>query len=241
MICTRCLLFPRSSLSSLARHIPRPTHRLSSSSSSTTASPPPATSTSAAQPFSTPFTPSPHSSSSSSSSSPTHFRTPTPSKPPPPRSSMAAGAPLKGLNFVKGRDTPLAREDGEYPNWLWGLLEAGKFGKSKDGDDRVGGGGDLFSKSAKQRKLAARAARRAGNSASADDADAFAPDIPVYEQSIDLPAVEGGWRGVDVVASEGRGGEKAKMVREVREGLTRSLRTQRRKGIKEKNFLKGIR
>ena len=95
--------------------------------------PPPATSTSAAQPFSTPFTPSPSK---------------TPGIPPKdkqgdlknlPRSSVPAGAPLRGLGYIKGQEAPLAREDDEYPSWLWGLLSTGK-----EDIDSSGPMGDAF-------------------------------------------------------------------------------------------------
>lgn len=98
-------------------------------------SPPPATSTSAAQPFSTPFTPSPSK---------------IPGIPPKdnvgqlksaPRSSVPAGSPLRGLGYIKGQEAPLAREDDEYPSWLWGLLSAGKEESGASGQM-----GDAFGK-----------------------------------------------------------------------------------------------
>ncbi len=61
------------------------------------------------------------------------------------------------------------------------------------------------------------------------------PEVPIHEQSIDLPAVRGGYRGREL---DVEGGQRA---REAREELTRSLRGKRRKGIKEANFLKGMR
>lgn len=116
MICRRCsrLLLNRSSTS---KSFPAFTTAIARSSPE---SPPPATSTSAAQPFSTPFTPSPSK---------------TPGIPPKdqigqsksvPRSSVPAGSPLRGLGYIKGQEAPLAREDDEYPSWLWGLLSAAK-------------------------------------------------------------------------------------------------------------------
>lgn len=39
---------------------------------------------------------------------------------------------------------PLAREDGEYPDWLWGLLEGGKFGAGGTGPAASTSRGDLF-------------------------------------------------------------------------------------------------
>ena len=90
--------------------------------------PPPATSTSAAQPFSTPFTPSPS-------------KTPTippgssaKSQEPVAVSSVVAGTPLKGLGYIKGQEAPLAKEDSEYPEWLWGLLGTGVQGGEAEGE-----------------------------------------------------------------------------------------------------------
>lgn len=49
------------------------------------------------------------------------------------KSSVAAGTSLKGLNFLKGKDDPVAMEDHEYPDWLWGILRDKK--KEEDGVD----------------------------------------------------------------------------------------------------------
>ena len=87
--------------------------------------PPAATSTSAAQPFSTPTTPSPAPSSPPSQSSPGPGIT----------STVPAGTPLKGLGYFKGKDPPIAKEDHEYPAWLWGLLDEGKEGDRKDAEE----------------------------------------------------------------------------------------------------------
>ena len=129
MICQRC------SRPLLKCYLIPPTLRALSTpiAQSNPGSPPPATSTSAAQPFSTPFTPSPSK---------------TPGIPPKdqlgqsksvPRSSVPAGAPLRGLGYIKGQDAPLAREDDEYPSWLWGLLNTGK-----EDSDSSGPMGDAF-------------------------------------------------------------------------------------------------
>jgi large subunit ribosomal protein L54 len=83
-----------------------------------------------AQPFSTPLSSAPKTS---------------PAKNVAPRipSSAPAGTVLKGLNFVKGKQDPVALEDSEYPDWLWSVLE-------KKGSDASGAGaakgedGDLF-------------------------------------------------------------------------------------------------
>ena len=134
MICHRCTL--RLSLRSLI--YPPPPPQSTRPISSTTVhripdSPPPATSTSAAQPFSTPFTPSPLK---------TPGVTPKVGEQPAagleatqaPKSSTRAGTPLRGLGYIKGQETPLAREDAEYPEWLWGLLEGRKTEEEVVGD-----------------------------------------------------------------------------------------------------------
>ena len=135
MICTRCLrlrLLPTSSSTS----------RLTYSTSTSRTPPPPATSTSAAQPFSTPFTPSPY-----PANSPTHPPKHAPSsikssvQQQQPVSSLKAGTVLKGLGFEKNKEPPVAREDWEYPDWLWGLL-----GQGKEEGGKGGGGGDAFCK-----------------------------------------------------------------------------------------------
>ena len=96
-------------------------------------SPPPATSTSAAQPFSTPFTPSPSKTPGISPKDKSeHLKNV-------PKSSVPAGAPLRGLGYIKGQEAPLAREDDEYPGWLWGLLSTGK-----EDSDSSGPMGDAF-------------------------------------------------------------------------------------------------
>ena len=129
MICQRCnrLLSNRSLTSPYLRAFTTAAAR------SKPESPPPATSTSGAQPFSTPFTPSPSK---------------TPGIPPKdkpeqlknvPRSSVPAGASLRGLGYIKGHEAPLAREDDEYPSWLWGLLSTGK-----EESDSSGPMGDAF-------------------------------------------------------------------------------------------------
>ena len=38
------------------------------------------------------------------------------------RGSIPGGTELKGLNYVKGAPPLLAKEDDEYPEWLWTLL-----------------------------------------------------------------------------------------------------------------------
>lgn len=40
-----------------------------------------------------------------------------------PKSSCPAGTVLTGLNFIKGKQDPVALADEEYPEWLWQCLE----------------------------------------------------------------------------------------------------------------------
>jgi len=68
-------------------------------------------------------------------------------------------------------------------------------------------------KSAKARRVAAKKMR----AQAAANPDALVPRVPLYEQSVDLPAEAG-----------------------AREELTRAMRARRRKGIKEANFLKSM-
>lgn len=35
---------------------------------------------------------------------------------------------MKGLGYLKAKPTVLAKEDDEYPEWLWGILDEGKVG-----------------------------------------------------------------------------------------------------------------
>ena len=49
---------------------------------------------------------------------------------------------MKGLGYIKGQEAPLAREDKEYPEWLWKLLGSGD--KAEDADGAVG---DAFGES----------------------------------------------------------------------------------------------
>ncbi len=88
-------------------------------------------------------------------------------------------------------------------------------------------------KSAKQRRLASRLARQ-GSSSSSSQID-LAPEIPIHSQSIDLPAAKDGYKGRDVDVAE------VEAARRAREVLTGKMREKRRKGIKEANFLRGMR
>ena len=73
------------------------------------------------------------------------FVTPIPlSRPKPqtplPVSIRPTGSFLKGLNYLKGRDDPIALPEEEYPEWLWHCLDV----KAKDDGDDGEAAGDEF-------------------------------------------------------------------------------------------------
>ncbi|KAM0802342.1 mitochondrial ribosomal protein L37-domain-containing protein [Usnea florida] len=213
MICPRCtrLLSPSILHSATLRPLSTTSRLLHPES------PPPATSTSAAQPFSTPFTPSP---SKTPGIPPSSGTTPesAPKGPAHASSSVPAGTPLRGLGYIKGQEGPLAKEDSEYPDWLWGLLEPKQGALNADGVV-----GDAFAKSKKQRRLAAKAAR-ALDSGSHDSSQAV--QVPLEEQSIDLPGGMGGAEGQEAFKARGE--------------LTKAMRSARKRKIKESNYLKSL-
>ena len=43
-----------------------------------------------------------------------------------PESSCPAGEKMSGLNYLKNKPDVYAKEDGEYPEWLWGVLDVFK-------------------------------------------------------------------------------------------------------------------
>jgi large subunit ribosomal protein L54 len=53
------------------------------------------------------------------------------------KSSIPAGQPLKGLNFLKDKQDPVALADDEYPSWLWTILD-------RQEKKAEAGAGDLF-------------------------------------------------------------------------------------------------
>jgi len=52
-----------------------------------------------------------------------------------PLSSCPAGTVLKGLNYFKGKNDPVALPDEAYPEWLWRCLEVKK--KTNEGEEGV--------------------------------------------------------------------------------------------------------
>lgn len=160
-------------------------------------------------------------------------------------SSVPAGTPLKGLSYTKNGSDPIAEADSEYPSWLWTCLDEQGKGKSKDAIQEEEMAGDMYceypsytlylavrsyvicviAKSKKERRQAAKRLRKLA----ASNPEQLAPKVPLVERSIDLPSnpehsIQGAMEALDA-----------------RQELTRALRAKRRAGIKQKNFLKGMR
>lgn len=143
----------------------------------------------------------------------------------PSRSICRAGTPLNGLNYIKGKTDPVALADEEYPEWLWDCLEVQK----KDSDAADDEAGDEFSKSKKQRRLAAKRQRQLEEQImKSGDLSALAPKVPLSQQSINLPAKEDG----DV--------KDALEASAKREELRKAMRKERKAKIKETNYLKSM-
>jgi len=118
----------------------------------------------------------------------------------------------------------VALEDGEYPEWLWRCLEA----KKKEGGED-GRAGDEFSKSKQLRRAAAKRQRKLeAKMLASGDLSALQPKIPLTQQSIDLPANEEGTV------------EGALAAEEKRNELRAAMREERKKKIKETNYLKSV-
>lgn len=137
------------------------------------------------------------------------------------RSSCIAGTVLTGLNYFKGKADPVALPDNEYPEWLWSCIDVQKKAASDDDPDA----GDLFSKSKKQRRIAAKRQRvLEAQVLASGNIEALAPKIPLQQQSINLPdSPEQAFEAVDK-----------------REELRTAMRKERKAKIKEANYLKSM-
>ncbi|KAI1130210.1 mitochondrial ribosomal protein L37-domain-containing protein [Nemania abortiva] len=140
-------------------------------------------------------------------------------------SSCPEGTILKGLNYFKNQTDPVALADDAYPEWLWSCLDVQKKADEAEADDA----GDEFSKSKKQRRLAAKRQRTLEAKLMAEgNLEALAPKIPLQHQAINLPANEAG-------TTEG-----ALAAADAREDLRRAMRRERKAKIKESNYLKSM-
>ncbi|KAL7820023.1 mitochondrial ribosomal protein L37 domain-containing protein [Trichoderma gracile] len=140
------------------------------------------------------------------------------------RSICPEGTVLTGLNYIKGGQDPVAMKDEEYPEWLWSCLDVMK--KADAADDNLG---DEFSKSKKQRKLAAKRQKALEAKLLAEgNLEALAPKVPLPKQSVNLPGDKDGSVLDNIAAAEKR------------EELRKAMRKERRAAIKESNYLKSM-
>ncbi|KKY29602.1 putative mitochondrial ribosomal protein subunit l37 [Diaporthe ampelina] len=141
------------------------------------------------------------------------------------RSSCPPGTVLNGLNYFKGKTDPVALPDNEYPEWLWSCLDVTKGSAAEEDADA----GDEFSKSKKQRRIAAKRQRELeAKMLATGNLEALAPKIPLQKQSINLPGKSDG----DV--------KDAILAVEKREELRKAMRKERKAKIKEDNYLKSM-
>ncbi|KAF4988332.1 hypothetical protein FGRMN_9840 [Fusarium graminum] len=141
------------------------------------------------------------------------------------RSSCAPGTVLNGLNYVKNGQDPVAKNDDEYPEWLWSCLDVLK----KSADSAETDAGDEFSKSKKQRKLAAKRQRALEAKFLAEgNLEALAPKIPIQQQS------------VNILGEQNQDVEHNVEAAKKREELRRAMRKERKAKIKETNYLKSM-
>ncbi|RKF62653.1 putative ribosomal protein subunit l37 [Erysiphe neolycopersici] len=139
-----------------------------------------------------------------------------------PESISPAGTVLRGLNYVKGRDDPISLKEEEYPSWLWGLLDKKNADISSSNEES-----DLFSKSKKLRRKAAKKQRKL--EALKETSGNFQEvKVSLTQQSIDLPSNEEG-----TLAG-------ATNAEEARKELRVAMRNERKKKIKENNYLRSV-
>ncbi|KAL2879920.1 hypothetical protein SGCOL_004639 [Colletotrichum sp. CLE4] len=142
-----------------------------------------------------------------------------------PISSCPPGTVLNGLNYFKNKTDPVALPDEAYPDWLWTVLES-KNEAVESTDDLAA---DMFSKSKKQRKAAAKKQKALEAKVLASgDVEALAPKVPLPQQSINLPGEKGG----DV--------EHNLEAATKRDELRKAMRKDRKAKIKEANYLKSM-
>ncbi|KAF8432593.1 mitochondrial ribosomal protein L37-domain-containing protein [Terfezia claveryi] len=167
-----------------------------------------------------------------------------------PVSAAPAGTVLKGLNYLKNKQDPVAKEDHEYPAWLWTVLDEKKR-SGADGEEE----GDLYCRIPWfPLDVYIIAARRAAKLASQGLTEE--QHIPIHQQTIDLPFAISGLSEPHAVAAVGGlgkgdgvvliGGENGlaevtfEQAQKARLEIRMEKRKQNRAAIKEKNFLGGL-
>ncbi|CAG7962123.1 unnamed protein product [Penicillium salamii] len=136
-------------------------------------------------------------------------------------SSCVAGTKLNGLNYFKNKPEVFAKEDSEYPDWLWNLLGSSSDSKTKKG------GVDPSTLNKKQRKrYEKKLAARTGP---------LTAQVPAHHHAHDITPASYNRDGspVDAMADATGGFEQ-------RSEIIKTARDARRKSIKESNFLRGL-
>lgn len=143
-------------------------------------------------------------------------------------SSVPGGSELKGLAYMKNKPSVMAKEDNEYPDWLWGLLENDRVNAQEN--DGIDPSSESIRSSAPLQQslipvIAMNKKGRIRHARKMAAIEATRPKkIPIHEQSIDLTTP-------DASAEES--------LRK-RNEVTQSARDARRKGIRQSNFLRGL-
>ncbi|ORY65829.1 mitochondrial ribosomal protein L37-domain-containing protein [Pseudomassariella vexata] len=219
MICRRCILRAPSQAAQAGRQLTRQSPSLFRTLSTTLAKRNAATSAAAA-------TPAPDSASPELATP--IFSTPLaddPSESKPALSACPEGTVLQGLNYFKNKADPVALADDAYPEWLWRCLKV----TEKHVEDGNTDAEAEFSKSKKQRRLAAKRQRALEVKLLAEgNLEVLAPKIPLQQQSINMPANEEGTTEGAIAAAEAR------------EELRKAMRKERKAKIKESNYLKSM-
>lgn len=215
----------RRSLSTTTASTPPPSTQASSSAT-------PDAKTGTSQPFSSPFFPQDRSnaaflptSAEAAAAAATATVTPAaapsitlPSNSRKPSSSVPGGQSLAALSYLKNPTAPLlAKEDSDYPSWLWTLLDASPASTSLT--TNAANSAEIVPEDIAKLSKKARAKHERKMARLRDGIEA---PVPVHEQSKDL-TVEG---------------EGAVESLERRMEVTRSARAARRKELRQANFLR---
>ncbi|KAF3924789.1 hypothetical protein ABW21_db0201042 [Orbilia brochopaga] len=128
-------------------------------------------------------------------------------------SSVPAGTPLKGINYLKKLSDPVALPDEEYPEWLWRVLEDRRPQINSEPQLSAEDAADLFSKSKGRRKMAQK---RIAEKAAANTGKLA---VPVDWRTDDMPS--------ETYEESQQAIGEAKVA----------SRARRRAAIKERNFL----
>lgn len=161
-----------------------------------------------------------------------------------PPSSCPAGTKLTGLNYFKNKPDIFAKEDWEYPDWLWTLLDD----SNKQSNSETGGVdlncmhfpfffmSVLLKQSSNPAAAMSKKQRKRYEKKMAALAASQPPKVPLHEQSIDITPAP---YNTDETGPKDLVAEAAASL-EKRTEITRSAREARRKGIRESNFLRGL-